>query len=53
MGRLRLAWTALLAGLASSVAGTYLLAGLAWSFVVLGAELVSLGILIANLGDDE
>ena len=52
MGRLRLAWTALILGLAIGVVGVYLLAGLAWSFVVLAAELVSLGVLIANLGDE-
>ena len=52
MGRLRLAWTILIAGLVISIAGIYMLAGLAWGFVGLSIELVCLGVLIANMGDE-
>lgn len=50
MGRLRLATGIVSLGLAASLVGFYLLLGLAWVFVIVGAELVAIGMTMANMG---
>jgi hypothetical protein len=50
--RLRLAWAILIAGLIVGAIGVCLLAGVAWCLVAVAAELIALGVLIANLGDE-
>jgi hypothetical protein len=50
MGRLRLAWAISVAGIAVNTVGVYLLIGLAYSLLVVGAEILVAGIALANLG---